>query len=128
MRTGKELILATKPYASDVTGKRWWYLLSTTALLASANTDAETLGDKGISESSISASCKVFGMNPVGRQIPVNHSRGLRQTEPSGSFGKIQGLGDSHEVAEVTKFHKPVHCGLSNCESNSFSNDSLKVS
>ncbi|MBC8097332.1 MAG: fatty acid desaturase [Akkermansiaceae bacterium] len=34
MRTGKELILATKPFASDSTAKSWGYVLSTAALLA----------------------------------------------------------------------------------------------
>lgn len=34
MRTGKELILATKPYASDSTARSWWYILSTAAILA----------------------------------------------------------------------------------------------
>jgi acyl-lipid omega-6 desaturase (Delta-12 desaturase) len=36
MRTGKELILATKPYAVDSTAKSWWYVLSTASLLAVA--------------------------------------------------------------------------------------------
>jgi omega-6 fatty acid desaturase (delta-12 desaturase) len=36
MRTGKELILATKPYASDSTVKSWWVVLSTAFLLAAA--------------------------------------------------------------------------------------------
>ena len=35
-RTGRELILATKRFASDVPLKSWWYLLSTTALLGGA--------------------------------------------------------------------------------------------
>src|SRR5271170_1847349 len=34
MRTGKELILATKPYATDTAVRSWWYVLSTTFLLA----------------------------------------------------------------------------------------------
>lgn len=34
MRTGKELILATKPFAKDSTAKSWWSVLSTGALLA----------------------------------------------------------------------------------------------
>src|SRR6266702_7182046 len=34
MRTGKELILATKPYAADSPGRSWWYFLSTAFLLA----------------------------------------------------------------------------------------------
>src|SRR5580692_2901765 len=34
MRTGKELILATKPYAADSTARSWWYILSTAFLLA----------------------------------------------------------------------------------------------
>jgi omega-6 fatty acid desaturase (delta-12 desaturase) len=34
VRTGKELILATKPYASDSSARSWWYLLSTGFLLA----------------------------------------------------------------------------------------------
>src|SRR5260370_1171105 len=34
MRTGKELILATKPYAADYPGRSWWYFLSTAFLLA----------------------------------------------------------------------------------------------
>jgi omega-6 fatty acid desaturase (delta-12 desaturase) len=34
MRTGKELILATKPFATDSTAKSWWCVLSTAALLA----------------------------------------------------------------------------------------------
>ncbi|MEJ0089666.1 MAG: fatty acid desaturase [Limisphaerales bacterium] len=38
MRTGKELILATKPYASDFTAKSWMVILSTTFLLAAAMT------------------------------------------------------------------------------------------
>ena len=33
-RTGKELILATKPFASDHSTKSWWVILSTTTLLA----------------------------------------------------------------------------------------------
>jgi omega-6 fatty acid desaturase (delta-12 desaturase) len=36
MRTGKELILATKPYAMDSTGKSWWYVISTALLLVAA--------------------------------------------------------------------------------------------
>ena len=34
MRTGKELILATKSYATDSPGRSWWYVLSTAFLLA----------------------------------------------------------------------------------------------
>ena len=34
MRTGKELILATKPFAADSTAKSWWCILSTAFLLA----------------------------------------------------------------------------------------------
>ena len=33
MRTGKELILATRPYAHDVPAKSWWVILSTAGLL-----------------------------------------------------------------------------------------------
>lgn len=36
LRTGKELLLATKPFAIDSTAKSWWYLLSTASLLALA--------------------------------------------------------------------------------------------
>jgi omega-6 fatty acid desaturase (delta-12 desaturase) len=36
MRTGKEIILATKPYAVDSTARSWWYVLSTAFLLAAA--------------------------------------------------------------------------------------------
>src|SRR5881628_3103535 len=36
MRTGKEIILATKPYAVDFTAKSWGYFLSTAFLLAVA--------------------------------------------------------------------------------------------
>ena len=36
MRTGKELILATRPFAADFTVKSWWCVLSTTFLLAAA--------------------------------------------------------------------------------------------
>jgi omega-6 fatty acid desaturase (delta-12 desaturase) len=36
MRTGKALILATKPFANDSTARSWWYLLSTAGLLALA--------------------------------------------------------------------------------------------
>jgi omega-6 fatty acid desaturase (delta-12 desaturase) len=36
MRTGKELILATKPYAVDSSGRSWAHLLSTACLLAGA--------------------------------------------------------------------------------------------
>lgn len=36
MRTGKELLLATKPYAVDSTLRSWWYLASTALLLAAA--------------------------------------------------------------------------------------------
>lgn len=38
MKTGKDLILATKPYAIDVTARSWWYFLSTALLLAAAVT------------------------------------------------------------------------------------------
>jgi omega-6 fatty acid desaturase (delta-12 desaturase) len=38
MRTGKELILATKAYATDITTKSWWCFLSTSFLLALALT------------------------------------------------------------------------------------------
>jgi omega-6 fatty acid desaturase (delta-12 desaturase) len=34
MRTGKDLILATKPYAVDSPAKSWWCIISTTLLLA----------------------------------------------------------------------------------------------
>jgi omega-6 fatty acid desaturase (delta-12 desaturase) len=37
-RIGKELLLATKPYAVDSTPRSWWHLLSTAALLAAAFT------------------------------------------------------------------------------------------
>src|SRR3954452_20977609 len=33
MRSGKDIILATKPYAADFAGKSWGYLLSTAILL-----------------------------------------------------------------------------------------------
>ena len=36
MRTGQELILATKPYAMDAAGRSWWCVLSTAFLLALA--------------------------------------------------------------------------------------------
>ena len=36
MRTGKEIILATKPYAVDSSARSWAYLLSTALLLAGA--------------------------------------------------------------------------------------------
>jgi omega-6 fatty acid desaturase (delta-12 desaturase) len=36
MRTGKELILATKPFAADSTVKSWWVVLSTAFLLLAA--------------------------------------------------------------------------------------------
>ncbi len=36
MRTGPELILATKPFAQETTAKSWWVLISTAALLAAA--------------------------------------------------------------------------------------------
>jgi omega-6 fatty acid desaturase (delta-12 desaturase) len=36
MRTGKEIILATKPYAVDSSAKSWAYVLSTASLLAAA--------------------------------------------------------------------------------------------
>lgn len=38
MRTGKELILATKPFAVDSPMRSWWVILSTVALLAGAVT------------------------------------------------------------------------------------------
>lgn len=38
MKTGPELILATKPFAQDIPAKSWWSLLSTTFLLAVALT------------------------------------------------------------------------------------------
>ena len=38
MRTGKELILATKPFAADSTAKSWWCILSTAFMLAAAVT------------------------------------------------------------------------------------------
>src|SRR5271165_1825359 len=36
MRTGKEIILATRPYAVDSSARSWAYLLSTAFLLAGA--------------------------------------------------------------------------------------------
>ena len=36
MRTGKELILATRPFASDSTARSWWYVLSTLVLLVAS--------------------------------------------------------------------------------------------
>src|SRR5437763_263200 len=38
MRTGPELFFATKHYARDSSAKSWWYILSTTILLAAALT------------------------------------------------------------------------------------------
>ena len=38
MRTGHELILATKPFANDDPRRSWWHVLSTAALLAAALT------------------------------------------------------------------------------------------
>lgn len=43
MRTGRELILATRPYATDSPIRSWWHVLSTTFLLISALTG--TLAD-----------------------------------------------------------------------------------
>lgn len=36
MRTGKDILLATRPYASDFTARSWWHLISTTLLLAAS--------------------------------------------------------------------------------------------
>jgi acyl-lipid omega-6 desaturase (Delta-12 desaturase) len=36
MKTGKELILATRPFAADYTAKSWWCILSTTFMLVAA--------------------------------------------------------------------------------------------
>jgi len=36
LKTGKELILATKPFASDSAAKSWWHVLSTAFLLAAS--------------------------------------------------------------------------------------------
>ena len=36
MRTGKELILATKPFTVDSSARSWWHILSTAFLLAVA--------------------------------------------------------------------------------------------
>src|SRR5262245_62028660 len=36
MRTGKEIILATKPYAADFTATSWWHVISTALLLGVA--------------------------------------------------------------------------------------------
>ena len=36
MRTGKDLVLATKPYAVDHPARSWWYILSTGLLLTAA--------------------------------------------------------------------------------------------
>jgi omega-6 fatty acid desaturase (delta-12 desaturase) len=36
MRTGKELIQATRPFAADYTAKSWWCIVSTTFMLAAA--------------------------------------------------------------------------------------------
>jgi acyl-lipid omega-6 desaturase (Delta-12 desaturase) len=38
MRTGKELILATRPFAVDSTVRSWWHVISTALLLAAAIT------------------------------------------------------------------------------------------
>lgn len=38
MRTGKDILLATRPYASDFTAKSWWHVISTTVLLAASLT------------------------------------------------------------------------------------------
>ncbi len=40
VRTGKELLLATKPYAVDSAARSWWHILSTAALLVAAFTGA----------------------------------------------------------------------------------------
>ena len=36
MRTGKDLVLATKPYATDSAARSWWYVISTAVLLATS--------------------------------------------------------------------------------------------
>ena len=38
IRTGKELLLATRPYAVDSTIKSWWHVISTAFLLVAALT------------------------------------------------------------------------------------------
>ena len=38
MRTGQELIKATKPFAQDNSARSWWYVLSTAGLLAAVRT------------------------------------------------------------------------------------------
>ena len=36
MRTGKEILLATRPYAADYTARSWWHVISTSLLLGAA--------------------------------------------------------------------------------------------
>src|SRR5687768_1958797 len=38
LRTGKDLVVATKPYAADSPARSWWYIVSTGFLLAAAIT------------------------------------------------------------------------------------------
>lgn len=70
MRTGKELILATRLYATDSTVRSWWYVLSTVALLGAAW--AGTMGDWHLAGR---LSCAVFSGLLLLRLFVIYHDQ-----------------------------------------------------
>ena len=70
MRTGQELIKATKPYAHDNSARSWWYFLSTVALLLA--TLAGTLWNH---EPAVKLLCSVFAGLLMLRLFVIYHDQ-----------------------------------------------------
>ena len=70
MRTGKELILATKPYAVDTAARSWWHILSTALLLVVAL--AGTLWDFPLA---VKIVCSIFSGLLVLRLFVIYHDQ-----------------------------------------------------
>ena len=70
MRTGQELIKATKPYAHDDTARSWWYVLSTAGLLVA--TLAGTLWNYSFAAKLL---CSVFAGLLILRLFVIYHDQ-----------------------------------------------------
>ncbi len=70
MRTGKDLILATKPFAVDFTARSWWCVLSTAFLLAAAVTG--TLANLPVA---VKLACSLFAGLLILRFFVIYHDQ-----------------------------------------------------
>ena len=84
MRTGQELIRATKPFAHDSTARSWWYFLSTAALLLA--TLAGTLWNESFAAKLL---CSVFAGLLILRLFVIYHDQQHHAILPKSFLAEI---------------------------------------